>query len=62
MSIEKGYVQSPHSRGVLCVWQNLDYYSNQFIFVASDTVLTCRCFAATMNQLTYINNDKVAPT
>ncbi len=30
--------------------------------VASDTVLTRRCFAATMNRDTYTDVDKVAPT
>ena len=38
------------------------YYSSQFILVASDTVLTHKSFDATINQYTYIKNDKVAAT
>ena len=41
---------------------NLHYYNSQFIIVASDTVLTRRCFAATMNRRTDITDHKVALT
>lgn len=41
---------------------NVRYYNSQLIGMASDTVLTRRCFVATMTQYTYINSDKVVFT